>query len=94
MCTHVTITAFRIENISIVLESLLVTLESEASPSSWPQASMGFPFITIFIVSFLEFRVTGVLLYVNFYIWLFISYLMKLHIFNNKALLVTALARC
>jgi hypothetical protein len=55
---------------------------------------MGFPFITIFIVSFLEFRVTGVLLYVNFYIWLFISYLMKLHIFNNKALLVTALARC
>lgn len=65
MCVPAQLTPLRAENIFIILEYILVTLDTEDFPSSCPRKTL-ISLSSHINVSFLEFHIIGVLLYVNF----------------------------
>lgn len=65
MCVPTQLTPLRAENIFIILEYILVTLDTEDFPSSCPRKTL-ISLSSHINVSFLEFHIIGVLLYVNF----------------------------
>lgn len=72
MCVSTQLTPVRAENIFIILEYIIVTLDTADFPSSCPRKTL-ISLSSHINVSFLEFHRIGVLLYVKFSFWLLYS---------------------